>query len=140
MLSRRQMWCVSVIIALFASPGLSAVTISQDGQAKAIIAVAADAPEPEQHAARELAVFLGQITGATFAPTNQKKPEASCIFVGPAAARWADEQFSSDGLDAEGIIIRTIGDDLILAGGRPRGTLYAVYTFLEDRLGCRWWS
>ncbi len=45
-----------------------------------------------------------------------------------------------DGLGAEGIIIRTIGDDLVLAGGQPRGTLYAVYTFLEDQLGCRWWS
>jgi hypothetical protein len=29
---------------------------------------------------------------------------------------------------------------LILAGGRPRGTLYAVYTFLEEHIGCRWWS
>ena len=27
-----------------------------------------------------------------------------------------------------------------LAGDRPRGTLYAVYTFLEDMVGCRWWS
>ena len=25
-------------------------------------------------------------------------------------------------------------------GGRPRGTLYSVYTFLEDTLGCRWWT
>jgi hypothetical protein len=140
MLSRKQIWCASVIIALFASLGLSAVTFSQDGQAKAVIVVAADAPEPEQHAARELAGFLGQITGATFELASQKNPDASCILVGPAAAQWADEQFSADGLGAEGIIIRTIGDDLILAGGRPRGTLYAVYTFLEDQLGCRWWS
>jgi hypothetical protein len=36
--------------------------------------------------------------------------------------------------------MRTIGDDLILAGGHPRGTLYAVYTFLEDEVGCRWWT
>ena len=30
--------------------------------------------------------------------------------------------------------------DLILAGGRPRGTLYAVYRFLGDEIGVRWWS
>ena len=29
---------------------------------------------------------------------------------------------------------------MFLAGDRPRGTLYAVYTFLEDMVGCRWWS
>ena len=116
------------------------MTISQDGQAKAVIVIAADAPEPEQYAAKELAEFLGKITGAKFESASQEKQDASCIFVGPAAAKWADEQFSTDGLGAEGIVIRTIGDDLVLAGGQPRGTLYAVYTFLEDQLGCRWWS
>jgi hypothetical protein len=131
---------VFVLIALCATFALSAVTISQDGQAKAIIVISADAPEPEQHAAKELAGFLGQITGATFELAGREKPNASCIFVGPAAAKLADKQFSTDGLGAEGIVIRTIGDDLILAGGYPRGTLYAVYTFLEDQLGCRWWS
>ena len=140
MLSRRPIWCASVIIALCTSLGLSAVTISQDGQAKAVIVIAADAPEPEQHAAKELAEFLGKITGARFESAGQARQDASCIFVGPAAAKWADEQVSMGGLGAEGIIIRTIGDDLVLAGGQPRGTLYAVYTFLEDQLGCRWWS
>ncbi|MBM3501474.1 MAG: DUF4838 domain-containing protein, partial [Armatimonadetes bacterium] len=32
------------------------------------------------------------------------------------------------------------GDALVLTGGRPRGTLYAVYTFLEDVVGIRWWT
>jgi hypothetical protein len=140
MLGRRQISCVFVLIALCATFALSAVTISQDGQAKAIIVIAADAPEPEQHAAKELAGFLGQITGGTFPVAGRPKPNASCLFVGPAAARLADAQFSPEGLGAEGIVIRTVGKDLILAGGYPRGTLYAVYTFLEDQLGCRWWS
>ncbi|MEN6424452.1 MAG: DUF4838 domain-containing protein, partial [Phycisphaerales bacterium] len=83
---------------------------------------------------------LGQVAGGEFKVLNEENEQASCIFVGPDAARWADAQFSTDGLGAEGIVIKTVGDDLILAGGRPRGTLYAVYTFLEDQLGCRWWS
>jgi len=131
---------VGLILALFASLGLSAITISKDGQAQAVIVLAPDASEPEQYAAKELAQFLGQITGGEFQVINQEKEQASCIFVGPAAAKWADEKFSTDGLGAEGIVLKTVDDDLILAGGRPRGTLYAVYTFLEDQLGCRWWS
>ncbi len=35
---------------------------------------------------------------------------------------------------------RAAAAHLILAGDRPRGTLYAVYSFLEDTVGCRWWS
>ncbi|MCX5759303.1 MAG: DUF4838 domain-containing protein, partial [Candidatus Hydrogenedentes bacterium] len=37
-------------------------------------------------------------------------------------------------------MIRTVGDDLVLVGGRPRGTLYAVYRFLEDVIGVHWWN
>ena len=140
MLGRRQISCVFALIALCAAFAFSAVTISQNGQAKAIIVIAADAPEAQQHAAQELAGFLEQITGATFELAAQKKAGASCIFVGPAAAKQADTQFSTEGLGAEGLVIKTVGDDLILAGGAPRGTLYAVYTFLEDQLSCRWWS
>ncbi len=139
MLSTRRIWCVGLILALCNSLGL-AITISKDGQAQAVIVIASDASEPEQHAAKELAQFLGQITGAEFKVLNDKNAQAACIFVGPAAAQWADERFSADGLGAEGIVVRTVEDDLILSGGRPRGTLYAVYTFLEDQLGCRWWS
>jgi len=43
-------------------------------------------------------------------------------------------------LNEEGFVIKTVGNSLILAGnedGEYRGTVYAVYTFLEE-LGCRW--
>lgn len=139
MVSMKRIWCVGLILAVCNSLVL-AVTISKDGRAQAVIVVAPDASEPEQYAAKELAQFLGQITGGEFKTLTQEDKQASCLFVGPAAAKWADEKFSTDGLGAEGIVLRTVGDDLILAGGRPRGTLYAVYTFLEDQLGCRWWS
>ena len=46
---------------------------------------------------------------------------------------WAD-------LGPEGDVLRTMGDRLIIAGGRPRGTLYGVYGLLEDYLGCRWFT
>lgn len=116
------------------------VTIAQNGEAKAVIVLAADAAEPERHAANELAGFLRQITGATF--EIQAPPAAGQfrLLVGPGAAKSAAADFSTDGLGSDGIVIRTVGNDLILAGGQPRGTLYAVYTFLEENIGCRWWS
>ncbi len=116
------------------------VTIAENGVAKAVIVIAEDAAEPERHAANELAEFLKQITGAKFEIVHKIAGKRPCLLVGPKAAKLADADFSTDGLGAEGIIIRTAGNNLILAGGYPRGTLYAVYTFLEEQHGCRWWS
>ena len=42
---------------------------------------------------------------------------------------FADEEWS----------IRSHGRDVFLSGGGTRGTLYAVYHFLEDECGVRWW-
>ena len=36
--------------------------------------------------------------------------------------------------------IKSFGRDVVLAGGGTRGTLYAVYHFLEDDCGVRWWG
>ncbi len=116
------------------------LTITEKGVAKAVIVIAEDAPKPVRHAAAELADFLQQITGAKLDILHPPAVGRPRLLVGPKAAKSADADFSTDGLGADGIIIRTVGNGLILAGGHPRGTLYAVYTFLEEHLGCRWWS
>src|SRR5438477_9943045 len=45
-----------------------------------------------------------------------------------------------DKLGPEGFALRTVKNKLIIAGGRPRGTLYGVYTLLEEKLGVRWFT
>lgn len=117
-----------------------AVTIAENGVAQAVIVTAEDASDPVQHAATELADFLEQITGAEFEVVSPPAVGRSRLLVGPKAAKLAEPDFTVEGLGTDGIVIRSVGNDLILAGGHRRGTLYAVYTFLEDELGCRWWS
>lgn len=114
--------------------------IATDGASRVDVVVAAGAIEPEQHAAAELAAFLKQVTGADFTVSAAGRPKGGRLLVGPDAAKLADAGFSIDGLGSEGFVLRRVGQDLILAGGRPRGTLYAVYSFLEDEVGCRWWT
>ncbi|MHB0946685.1 MAG: DUF4838 domain-containing protein [Sedimentisphaerales bacterium] len=116
------------------------ITIADKGTAEAVIVIDKNADKPEQFAAEELANFLGKITGAPFEIVNEAVPAKNNILVGPDAAKIADANFSMDGLGTDGIVIKTIGNNLILAGGKTRGTLYAVYTFLEDYAGCRWWT
>lgn len=119
----------------------STLTLAEAGQAKAVIVVEPDAPKPVQHAADELASFLQQVTRASFDRTDKPDPSRTNIAVGPGAAKMVDPSFTTEGLGREGIVLRAVDpQNLILAGGEPRGTLYAVYTFLEDHIGCRWWT
>lgn len=45
-----------------------------------------------------------------------------------------------DKLDPEQVIIKINHKGILLAGGRARGTLYAVSTFLQKWCGVRWWT
>ena len=126
--------------------GDGGITVAANGEARAVIVVAQDDSfvssheEAVYHAARELADFLHQVTGGEFPIVAHPEAGRDCLFVGPHAARLADPAFSTAGLGTDGIVIRTVEKGLILAGGEPRGTLYAVYTFLEDHVGCHWWT
>lgn len=122
------------------TPHATALFLAEENRAGAAIVVAKDAGPPVRHAAEELQLFLNKVTGAQFSLLHEKQGDGTHIFVGPEAAVFGDPSFSTDGLGDEGIIIRTVDDSLILAGGDPRGTLYAVYTFLEQEVGCHWWS
>ena len=119
-----------------------AIRVTTQGRADAAIVIAPHSPETQQHAAAELARFLKQISGADIKIISglESSRFKTHLLVGPQAARLVDPDFDTRELGEEGIVIRAEGENLILAGGEPRGTLYAVYSFLEDTLGCRWWT
>ena len=131
------------------------LTLTTDGETSACITLADTASAPEKTAANELASYLKKVTGAEFPIV---KPEDAVgqpvIAVGPGAARALapvlDLVKSGDnGLGEDGIIQKTMpsgagehGTSLVLTGaeGSKRGTLYAVYEFLEREVGVRWWT
>ena len=136
----------SVILLLFALLMLPAGARAEDllladrGAARYTLVQAADAAEPEKTAVRELAEHLKKITGAEFAIVPEERaPRERRIVVGPGRlSRALLGKETVDALGPEEFVIRTVKGNLVLAGGRPRGTLYAAYSFLEDDLGCRW--
>ena len=100
-------------------------------------------PTPqESFAAKDLQAHLEKLTGQApeIAPED-KLGEKTPIVVGKCTALLKKLGVKIDfaGLGAEGIVIKTKGPALILAGNR-RGVLYATYTFLEDHCGCRWFA
>ncbi len=119
--------------------------LTKGGKTDYTIVIANDATEQEYHAGEELAIFLKKVTGAEFPVQReigtgkiQKKPQ---IFVGyNSCVQNIIPGINLDDLGKEGFVIITKDSNLIIIGGRPRGTLYGVYTFLEDYVGCRWYS
>jgi len=125
------------------SAGRCVVTIGGKAlSARSHAIVISEKPTPqEKYAAEDLQACLGAITGENLViVTDTKVGERTPIVVGRSALLQklgVDVDFRS--LGAEGIAIKTVGPALVLAGNQ-RGVLYACYTFLEDYLGCRWFT
>lgn len=131
---------MAFFMAVWAAP-VSAMTIAKNGKARVVIVVDPSATATEFYAARELAANLQQITGASFEiQTNTRAPKRA-ILVGPGtAARAVFKDVPFDKLGNEELVMRARGGRLLLAGGRPRGTLYAASRFLQEQCGVRWWT
>jgi hypothetical protein len=118
----------------------AALQFAVDGAPAAAIVLAEDATPAEQTAANDVASYLGRVCGVEFEVVSEADaPDGPAVYVGPtdfAKAQGVD----FDALGAEEWIVRTVDDALILVGGRPRGTLYAVSHFLEDVVGVHWWN
>ena len=121
------------------------------------IILAQDASSTELHAAEELRSFLEQITGAGFQIYHEDErplvnrpnghltqlcpPEKDMyIYVGNTDFGARIGYIPKKELGKEGFSIKTDGDKLYIIGGKPRGVLYGVYTFLETYCGCRWFT
>ena len=119
----------------------SNLELASNGKTDYVILLSEQAIPAEQFAAEELSSHLEQICGVPFAIRREyDNPLASkAIYVGQTEfARSQGIDFSS--LGVEEWVLRSKGNNLILSGGQPRGTLYAVYEFLEKELGCYWFD
>jgi len=96
------------------------------------------AAEAEVFAAEELAAYLQKITGKAYPIRTDDTAEAEAEIVVGRTSRSGTP--SAEGLGDDGFILRSAGKKLYLTGGGLRGTLYAVYEFLEAYLGCRFYS
>ncbi len=124
------------------TPRAGALTLTRDGASDYAIVVGADCSPSEKHAAAELQRFLREVSGAELAIVGDDLPlaEHEIILGDNAHLKQLGLDIDWPALGEEGFTIRAVGDRLVIAGGRLRGTMYGVYTFLEEHLGCRWLS
>ncbi|MFA7159085.1 MAG: DUF4838 domain-containing protein [Kiritimatiellia bacterium] len=119
------------------------VTISSGGSTEYQVVMASDATPVDKYAARELALYLKQMTGADFPVVTSGAMDSSkpSIFVGmskPAQERLGGKPL--DELANQEHVARSAGTNIFLYGQGVHGSLYAAMEFLESQLGWRWYS
>jgi hypothetical protein len=122
--------------------GSGGITLARNNKTDYVIVTGVNASDSEKHAAEELRKFLMEISGADFPVVTDDQPlkEHEIILGQNEHMKKLGVRIDFAKLGQEGFTVKTHGDYLVIAGGRLRGTMYGVYTFLEDYLGCRWFS
>ena len=96
--------------------------IAESGKSRTVIVVDPAATPTEIHAASELRRWLGEITGVQLpvVRTIDLPRDLPCILVGPGtAARGFAKDIRWGALGEEEGVVRSKGNRLLLAGGRP---------------------
>jgi hypothetical protein len=103
------------------------------------IVVAEDAIPSERFAAQEFQTLLKQATDFHLPiVTSVDKGSNFHIYIGEGTSIKASPVgFDIGDFGPEDLRIIIRNGNIAIAGGRPRGTLYGVYSFLEDYLGVR---
>jgi hypothetical protein len=128
-----------------------------DGKPNAVIVVPAQASRAATEGAKTLREHLFEISGARLRvlkendleqiqiADGQIKSTSGQAFILVGESELANKLGqNSEGLGPGGILIRTVGNAVVLLGpddqtpSDPWGSRYAVTTFLEDALGCRY--
>ena len=118
-----------------------AIELSKQGKTKyKIVFDEKSAILPEKTAKLELQNYLNRITGADFPVLSSKQAKGKLIVLGHN--KLSKDFLGSkviEKLGEEEFIIKSSKDgNIYITGGRPRGTLYGVYHFLDNVLGVRW--
>lgn len=132
------------IMLLFAACALlNAAPLFENGRTAWKIYIPENASPTEVYAAEELSNTLRRISRCHFDIVRGNAiPQSGAIVIGTPASMPAVKHHQARlGLDTGGeqkLSVHTLDGNLYLAGREPRGALYAVYTFLQDTMGARW--
>ena len=127
----------------FSSDAGKSITYSLVSGKKSSYRIALDpkASESEQWAARELQHWLKEIAGAELPIQTIDQ-----TFTGPQIILGYNVVIKEKTVAAtptdldESFRYCNSGPDILIYGGKQRGTMYGVMAFLENELGCRWYT
>ncbi len=102
------------------------------------IVVAQDAIATDTYAAEEFQTLFELVSGVKLPITHEARLPNYHIFIGTSSAMLeSNVGFTVENMGSEDLRIVVRDRNIAIAGGPPRGTLFGVYTFMEDYFGIR---
>lgn len=123
--------------ALQAKPG--DISLVNNKKSNYVIVIQDNASYWDSLAAKELQHYLHEISGVKIPIAGDNSPAVETEIVIGQNRHSRGLNLSSIKSE-EGFIIKTSGRKLYVAGGKHKGSLNGVYSFLEKYLGCRMYS
>lgn len=106
-----------------------------------VIVVSENASAMEKNSAQKLNQYFEEMSGLSLEIVTDDTAESSKeIVIGKTNREGTAFTIDRTSLGDDGVVIKTAGEKIILSGAEKRGTIYAVYTFLEEYFGCRWFT
>ncbi|MCL2745096.1 MAG: hypothetical protein FWE67_14725, partial [Planctomycetaceae bacterium] len=140
---RYSLFILAMLFSFIAVSAAESLILSKDGKTEYVIVLPAEPTAVEQTAAKELKQHLDAVTGADFVIVKESEVDGTKpqLLIGNSKRlKELLPQLDITKIPYDGIVIKTVGKDIIFVGHPQRGTLYAVNTFLEDAVGVRWWT
>jgi hypothetical protein len=119
------------------------VLLAEAGKSDYIILIPEEASSSQEWAAKQLNKYMRKSVKCDFPIEKGSQLLNSKVIVLGDNISILNElipRFDLSTLGEEGFYIKTIGDTIIIAGSKVRGTVYGVFTFLEDYVGCRFYA
>ncbi|MBQ2730496.1 MAG: DUF4838 domain-containing protein [Clostridia bacterium] len=145
------MICVLLVAALFVFPLVSCTQASPEKQPKISLVLAeegasdyrvilsAEADEELIEIAQEFVDYFTSITGVTLPIERDSSPEGAHEILIGKTNRTAD-RFDYESNKSDTFCYQSIDRSILLTGVGTRGVAYAVYAFLEEVCGVRYWT
>ena len=127
----------------FCSGKRTVYTLFQNQQTDYVIVIGENASGSEQWAANELRNYLKKISGADFPVCfAHEKTGTPKILVGfnQTTRKLLGNAIKEPDILDESFTYKNVGPNILIWGGKQRGTMYGVMAFLENELGCRWYA
>lgn len=114
----------------------------EDGKTRYSIVLGKNASESEKWAAAELQKWLKELSGADFKIISDEENVSSFeIIIGyNKHLEKVLKNVKNPNAENETHSYQNVGPTILIWGGQQRGTMYGVFSFLENELGCRWYT